>query len=478
MGFGAKPQEEKPLHIQFLSIYDITLPIRKWGRVMRKMALRELARHVGVEVETDELIEGYRIDSRLVEIGDLFFALKGERADGHEYLCDARAKGAVAAVVDKSYEGSGFGLELIRVDDVKRALQEMARFSLRFKPVFVVGITGSVGKTTTKEFVATLLEGKYSVGKTPGSYNSQATLPLTVLNRGDEKVLVLEMGMSQPGEIERLVEIAPPDVALVTKIALSHSAFFPGGIEEIRQEKMNIFSHPKTKVKIVPDPLCLACLGKDAVYFSQEDRDADYFLWASDEIGYVDEKAVRAFQFDLPFKEAHMLNNVLAAIAICRQMSMQWDEIHHQIPKLKKPAMRFEEREEAGVRLINDAYNANPESMKAALSSLPQPKDGGKRIAVLASMKELGAFSEESHRDVGLFAQKFVDHLLTLGSEAELLAQTFSEAQKPSEHFSDLQEVAKRLGELMRPGDVVLLKGSRSMRLEELLEHIHPQGGR
>ncbi len=441
------------------------------------MALNELAQSVGVEVASDELIHGYRIDSRLVEIGDLFFALKGERVDGHEYLCDARAKGAVAAVVDKKYEGSNFGLELVRVDDVKHALQEMARFSLSSRPVFVVGITGSVGKTTTKEFVATLLEGKYTVAKTPGSYNSQATLPLAVLNRGEEKILVLEMGISLPGEMERLVEIAPPDAAVLTKVALAHAANFKGGLEEIRQEKMKIFSHPKTKVKIVPDDLCLQQVGKGAVYFSQEDRAADYFLSTADGWGYVDEKAVRAFQFDLPFKEPHMLSNVLAAIALCRQISMQWEEIHHQIPKLQKPAMRFEENEQAGVRWINDAYNASPESMKAALSSLPEPKEGGKKIAVLASMKELGAFSEASHQEIGLFAQKFVDHLLTLGEEAELLSKTFSEAQKPAEHFCDIKEVAKRLSELMRPGDVVLLKGSRSMRLEELLEKIYPQCG-
>jgi UDP-N-acetylmuramoyl-tripeptide--D-alanyl-D-alanine ligase len=337
-----------------------------------------------------------------------------------------------------------------------------------------------VGKTTTKEFVATLLEGKYTVAKTPGSYNTQLTLPLTVLNRGEEKVLVLEMGISQPGEMEKLVDIAPPDVAVLTKVALAHAAFFPGGLEEIRREKMKIFSHPKTKVKILPDDSFLEWAGKGAVYFSQEDRGADYFLSTADERGYVDEKAVRAFQFDLPFKQPHMLNNVLAAIAVCRQMHMQWEEIHHQIPKLQKPAMRFEEREEGGVSLINDAYNANPESMKAALSSLPEPKEGGKRIAVLASMKELGVFSEASHQEIGLFAQKFVDHLLTLGEEAEPLAQAFSQAQKPSEHFCDIKQVAKRLSELMRPGDVVLLKGSRSMRLEELLEEIsfiYPQGG-
>jgi UDP-N-acetylmuramoyl-tripeptide--D-alanyl-D-alanine ligase len=447
---------------------------------MKKMALSELAKHLGIDVESDELIFGYRIDSRFVEIGDLFFALPGARTDGHEYLGDARARGAVAAVVETSYEGEDFGLILLRIDGVEKALQELARFSLSQRPAFVVGVTGSVGKTTTKEFIATLLEGKYTVFKTPGSYNTKLTLPLTVLNRGEEKVLVLEMGISQPGEMEKLIGIAAPDIAVLTKVSLAHAQFFSGGVEEIRQEKMKIFSHPKTKVGIVPDSIVSFLSEAKMVYFSQEDRGADYFLSVADERAYVDEKAVRAFQFDLPFKQPHILHDLLAAIAVCRQMSMHWEEIYDQISKLHMPKMRFEESQEGGVRLINDAYNANPESMRAALSSLPEPKAGGKKIAVLGSMKELGDFSEKSHQEIGLFAQKFVDHLLTFGAEAELLGKAFSEVQKPAEHFVNLEEVARRLNELMRPGDVVLLKGSRGMRLEELLEKIsftHLQGG-
>lgn len=436
---------------------------------MKQIALRTLAHHLGVSIDVDLLISGYRIDSRLIIPGDLFFAIKGAKVDGHFFLSEAKQQGALAAVVDRNYQGPNYGLILLAVDDVAKALQSLAQFSLALTLPFLVAVTGSVGKTTTKEFIATLLERKYTVAKTFGSYNSQLTLPLTILNRGEEKVLVLEMGMSQPGEMEKLVRIAPPDIAVLTKVALAHAEFFPGGIEEIAHEKMQIFSQLKTKIAIVPEKTSVPFSHLQTISFSQQDREADYFLSLADDRGHIDEKGVRACSFDLPFYEKHLLHNLLAAIAVARRMQLSWEEIEQQLPRIKVPKMRFEQLQYQGVSFINDAYNANPESMKAALSSLPLLKAGGKRIAVLASMKELGAFSEESHREIGLFAQRFVDHLLCFGKEARWIAETFSQAQKPAEYFMDKQELKRRLMELMLPGDVVLLKGSRSMQLEELL---------
>ena len=164
-------------------------------------------------------------------------------------------------------------------------------------------------------------------------------------------------------------------------------------------------------------------------------------------------------------------------------MQLSWEEIHQQLPTIKVPKMRFEQLQYQGVSFINDAYNANPESMRAALSSLPSPKAEGKRIAVLASMKELGAFSEESHLEIGLFAQRFVDHLLCFGEEAAWIAEAFSRAQKPAEHFMDKQELGKRLMELMLPGDIVLLRdlppayGLKSCRFLYPGQHVAFAGG-
>lgn len=436
---------------------------------MKNLSLQAISNHLGLDLPQDFQITGYQIDSRLIQPGDLFFALEGEKTDGHFHLAEVKARGAVAAVVSKSYSGPDFGLTLLRLDDVLASLQELARYSLSLKQPQIVGITGSVGKTTTKDFAATLLEGKYKVFKTPSSFNTKRTFPLTLLNRSDEEVLVLEFGMSEPGDIGRLMQMAAPDIAVLTKVALAHVAYFPGGLEEIAKGKKEIFSHPKTRTAIFPHGYAVETQA-EKLNFSLEERSADYFLSFAEGKFHLDERGVRAYQFDPPFRQSHVLHNFLAAVAVARQMKMEWDEINRQVPLLKLPKMRFEMFEKEGIQFINDAYNANPESMRAALSNLPQPKEEGKRIAVLGTMKELGPFSEESHREIGQFAQRFADHLLVLGEEALPLCEAFSEVKKPAEHFVNLANLSSRLKELMRPGDVVLVKGSRSMQLEKLFD--------
>lgn len=443
---------------------------------MKKILLRQIAAHLGVVCDSDLQISGYQIDSRFIQEGDLFFALKGMRSDGHGFLQEVKERGAVGAVVSKGYEGSDFGLVLCKVEDVLGSLQELARYFLEKNPVQIIAITGSVGKTTTKEFIATILEGKFRVGKNFSSYNTKLTLPLTLLNRsGDEEVLILEMGMSEPGDIQRLVEIAPPDIALITKIALSHAALFPGGLKEIAKEKGAIFSHPKTKTAVFDHGFYeyaaeIEKIKSKKVSFSLLERSADYFLTIHEERLIVDERGVRVYQFDIPFRQPHLLHNFLGAISIARQMKMEWDEINRQIGKLELPKMRFEQFEKRGIYFVNDTYNANPDSMRAALSSLPEPKEGGKRIAVLGTMKELGVFSESAHREIGQFAQKYIDYLLVLGEEARPICEGFTEVKRPGEVFFDHKSLAERLAKLMSLGDVVLIKGSRSMKMETLFE--------
>jgi UDP-N-acetylmuramoyl-tripeptide--D-alanyl-D-alanine ligase len=446
---------------------------------MRGVLLRDLARHLGVFCESELQISGYQVDSRMIQPGELFFSLKGEKNDGHFFLAEAAHRGAVGAVVSKGYLGSVGGLILLGVEDVLGSLQELARQSMAERPVPIIGITGSVGKTTTKEFLATLLEGKFRTGKSPSSYNSKITFPLNLLNRtGDEQVLVLELGMSAPNEILNLVQIAPPDIALLTKVALSHAVHFPDGLSGIARAKGEIFSQQQTK-KAILDFECLQyqevinSIHAEKVTFSTQDATADYFLSFAEGRYRMDERGVRAFEFELPFKEGHLLQNFAAAIAAARQMGMQWEEIERQIPRLHLPKMRFEQFEKSGVWFINDAYNANPASMRAALENLPEPKEGGKRIAVLGTMKELGIFSVESHQEIGRLAQKRVDVLLCLGEETTPLCEAYRESMKPAELFIDHLMIAEKLNEIMRPGDVVLLKGSRSMQMEKLLEMIH-----
>ncbi len=441
---------------------------------MRNQSLHSLAAFLGIRVSEDVQIFGYQIDSRSISPGDLFFALEGQKQDGHVFLSEVRHKGALAALVSPHYRGPDYGLILIPVEDRPLALQTLARELLKKTPqVNVVAVTGSVGKTTAKEFIATLLEGKFQVGKNPLSQNSKLTLPLTILNRtGQEEILVLEMGMSEPGDISRLVAIAPPDVAVLTKIGSSHIGQFSGGISDIAREKGAIFSHPKTKRGIVDHDFLSFQLHLDCpmTSFSLEDPRADYFLSVADGVCRVDERGVRGCRFLSPFQERHILHNILAAICVARELGVEWSDIEERISLLTIPKMRFEKVEKKGVFIINDAYNASPESLRAALMSLPQPKPGRKRVAVLGAMRELGALSAPMHREIGLFAQDCIDHLLVLGEEAAPLCVAFREGKKPAELFLDHQSLSIRLKELVEEGDVVLLKGSRASAMETILE--------
>ncbi|OGN65355.1 MAG: hypothetical protein A3E80_00215 [Chlamydiae bacterium RIFCSPHIGHO2_12_FULL_49_9] len=444
---------------------------------MRNIPIRLIAQKIGLVLEEETFVSGYRIDSRRILPGELFFALKGEKVDGHAFLGSVKEKGGVAAIVSKEYRGSDCGLILLRVESVEESLQSLARSFLEESKTKVIGVTGSVGKTTTKDFIATLLGKKFKTAKSFASYNTKLTLPMTILNlEGNEEALVLEMGMSEPGDIKRLVEIAPPDIAVLTKVALAHTAFFPGGIEEIAKGKAEVFSHPKTRFAVAAYPFFQEfgeCgISAEKVSFSLDERSADYFLGFGEGKWMVDEKGIRAYQFDLPFSQPFALHNFLAAVAVARLMKMEWDEINQRVLELKLPEMRFEIFENGGVTFINDAYNANPESMRAALSSLPEPASGGKRIAVLATMKELGSFSEREHLEVGRFAQKYADQLLVLGEEAAGFCEGFQEVKKPAERFLDHKRLSERLKEMMSPGDVVLVKGSRSMQMEKLFEFL------
>jgi UDP-N-acetylmuramoyl-tripeptide--D-alanyl-D-alanine ligase len=436
---------------------------------MRNFPLNGIAGLLGIESEGLAQVAGYQIDSRRIEPGDLFFALKGERTDGHSFLKDVAARGGIAAVVSSEYRGPDEGLVLLPVDDVLMSLQALARHFVRESKAKIVGITGSMGKTTTKDFIATLLEGKFRVGKTYSSYNTRLTLPITVLNMvGNEEILVLEMGMGEAGDIAKLVEIAPPDVAVLTKVGLAHyGALFPT-VADIAKAKGEIFSHPKTKKAIFYHGFSEVPIFCEKVTFSLSDRDADY-VFSGD---FMDERGVRATRFDLPFPQPHVRYNFLCAVAVARSFGMEWDDIAAQIPKLALPKMRFQQFEKEGILFINDAYNANPESTMAALSCLPEPKSGGKRIAVLGRMIDLGPFSKSSHEEVGRFARDIADHLLTYAPEALPLYEAFSEGRKPAEHFLDFGALTARLKELMRPGDVVLVKGSRDLQMERIFEQI------
>jgi UDP-N-acetylmuramoyl-tripeptide--D-alanyl-D-alanine ligase len=444
---------------------------------MAEFDFAQIVQWLGSEMRVSGRVGGFKQNSHEVVAGDLFFALKGEKVDGHTYLKEVAEKGAIGAVVSKDYRGEEFSLNLIRVDHVLSSLQGLAKTVHGRRSVRVIGVTGSVGKTTTKEFIATLLEGKFQVGKTPGNANSQVGIPLAILNsEGNEEVFVMEMGMSMPHEIEKLIDIAPPEISIITKIALAHAAFFPDGLEGIAAAKAEILSHPTTRLAILNHQVALFpslqqvnCL-KMTFGLEEDGKGSDFVLCRESVNFYVKEKGERTLPFALPFTASHLCENFIGAAAVARALGMGWSEIIAQVQKLTVYKRRFERVEKEGITFINDSYNANSTSMKAALSNLPIPAAGKKRIAVLGAMKELGAYTEQSHYEVAIIALSYVDYLLCLGEECITMVDLFQKAGRPVEHFLEFDSIKTRVFELAEKGDVVLLKGSNSKKLWQILE--------
>ena len=423
---------------------------------------------------------GFQVDSRLITPGDLFFALKGEKVDGHAFLAAVRQKGAAAAVISKSYQGELYGLNCIAVDDVLATLQSLAQRVHALRSPRVIAVTGSVGKTTTKEFIATLLEKKYKLAKTPGNANSQTGLPLSILNaKGDAELWVLEMGMSEPQEITRLIAIAPPEISLITRIALAHAEFFPDGLEGIAAAKAEIFSHPLTRLGILSAQAASYKASRHTGTFpkiryalEEGSTDADVLLFKEGQSLRIREEGKESPLFTLPFTASHLSENFLGAAIVARKMGMEWEEIFERAKELKLEKNRFQILEKNGVIFLNDSYNANPASMQAALFNLPTPSKGGRKIGVLGAIRPLGTFAEESHRQLGSMALECVDHLLCLGEECAPMIELFERAGRPAELHESVEALKARVHALALPGDVVLIKGSNSNQLWKILEEV------
>lgn len=447
---------------------------------MRKMALDQAANLLNCNGHfPGTTIQGYCIDSRLLKKGELFFALKGEKVDGHAYLKDAREKGALAAVVSKDYQGDAGGLSLLAVDDPLVALQTLAKTALLQTPVRVVAITGSIGKTSTKEFTKTLLSTKFRVASSPGNSNSQVGVPLAILNHstGEEEIIVLEMGMTERGNLTRLVQIAPPEVAVITNVALVHAWNFES-IDEIAWAKAEILSHPATRLAVlyqgIPNYSEISRLGNSRkISFSTTSSAVDYGIDQADmhlAQAYCEKETVHLGPLPIPGK--HNLHNLLAAIAVARYFKVDWQLIKEGISRLELPERRLQFVRRNEILFLNDSYNATELSVKAALETLPKPEGQGRKIAVLGSMMELGKFSDDCHHRVGEHALEHVEELFCLGDECAPICDVWKKAGRPVSWFKSRAELVASLKEKLKPSDIVLLKGSRSKELWKVLDEI------
>ncbi|WP_201456353.1 UDP-N-acetylmuramoyl-tripeptide--D-alanyl-D-alanine ligase [Chlamydia sp. 17-3921] len=421
-----------------------------------------------------EKISGVAIDSRLVQPGDLFFALSGNTTDGHCFLRNAAKAGAVAAVVSKKYRGESFGLELIRVEDPKCALKEAGHSQYNLFQGNVIGIAGSLGKTTTKEFSKIFLSSTYKVFSSPKSYNSQLTVPLSLLMAdGDEDFILLEMGVSEPGNMQNLLSIVQPDIVVMTHIADQHTKNFPSGVQGILEEKSLILNN--SRLQLLPkdslwyDHLRSKSSLADIFSFSFHDQSADFCYKAIDSqtvtIQTPDEDI--HLPIALSYKPAYV--NLLIAVSLAWLLKVSIENLIYSLPSLQLPPMRFEQSIRNGIHIINDAYNACPEAMLAALDALPNPSEEGRIILILGHMSELGAYSDEGHAIVAMKALSKANMIFFVGEKWSLIQHTLKDQPCQTSFYSSVHDIEPILKNIVKQGDVVFLKGSRCLALESLL---------
>ena len=423
---------------------------------------------------------GYSIDSRTVQHGDLFFAVKGERLDGHDYVQAALDRGAVAAVVARG-QLSRFPEKhkLLVVNDTLEALQRLAAMVRCLWGHSVVGVTGSAGKTTTKECIAHVLGAKYRVLKSEGNLNNHFGLPLQLLKLEPEhNIAVIEMGMSHAGEIAALAKLAQPNTGVVTMVAPVHLEFFDS-IKGIARAKYELIAS-------LPHGGC-AVLNADDEYVSQFGRDFHGAVLmfgvkhpADVRAEHVEMLGSQGSKFDvvyrgkkvpalMPLLGEHNVYNALAAIAVALHHGILLPDAVESLKSLKATDKRGEVVQIAGATVVNDCYNSNPKALNAMVDALAK-MPAQRRIVVAGEMLELGPEGERLHRESGQYMAGKADLLLGVRGLAQAMVDAAHAVGVQAEFVSSAHEAGDWLAQNTRPGDVVLLKASRGVKLEGALE--------
>jgi UDP-N-acetylmuramoyl-tripeptide--D-alanyl-D-alanine ligase len=425
---------------------------------------RRVAAAAGAELVVDRPGEGpvrAVIDTRAIEPGDLFAGLPGERVDGGRFAADALAAGAWGVLIGRGHAVPEGGAVLV-ADDPLAALQRLATAWRRELGAAVVGVTGSVGKTSTKQLLAALIAPSRSVAANPANFNTEIGLPLAVLAAPEAtEVLVLEMGMRGFGQIDELARIAEPDVGVITNIGPVHLELV-GDLAGVARAKGELLAHVPVSVVPAGERLLDPYVHGDVVRFG-EGGDVVLESFAPPHV------AIRARELELslevPFTSRHQLGNLLAAVAAAQAVGVEPSgRVDVAFGALRGEHVALP----SGAVVINDCYNANPLSMRAALDDLATHSPEGRRIAVLGDMLELGPGELEEHRALGAYAaESGVDVLLAVGP---LSAETALAFAGESLHVADAAEAAAAARELVGPGDVVLVKGSRGIALEAVAE--------
>jgi UDP-N-acetylmuramoyl-tripeptide--D-alanyl-D-alanine ligase len=456
---------------------------------MNPLTLSQIAQFAGASLSSGDgtvVINKVSTDSRTIKPGELFVALRGENFEGHDFIAASAKAGATGALVDLNWTGSvPNNFAVLRATDTLEAYQTLAANYRRSLALKVLAITGSNGKTSTKDFAASVLARRFRVTKTEGNFNNHVGLPRTILEATSvDEVAVWEIGMNHPGEIAALSKIAAPDAAIITNIGVAHIEFM-GSLEAIAAEKgalAEAIDPQGTVILNADDPFSkgIAARTRAKVVFAGTTDGAVRAIeirQSADGSEFTIVEGAHRCRAQLPVAGSHMVQNALLAVAAGRAFGLSIEECAAGLVAPPLTRARLQIKEIGGVQFLDDSYNANPDSMKAALRTLVELDAEGKRIAVLGEMRELGAESERGHREVGEAAATLgVDQLITIGDAAELIAEGARTAglDKVSSTRST-GEAAKLLVEIAEPGDLVLIKGSRAARTEEVIEKFGSQ---
>ena len=473
---------------------------------MTGITVKELLEATGGNLlhgQEDQHAKHISLDSRKMEGDDLFVPIVGERVDAHRFLCQAIASGAAVVFTSEHHcgeevkacvrqqcgenreqERKALQAAWIEVPDTKKALQDLGSFCRKRLRLPLVGITGSVGKTTTREMIAEALSAGFKVYKTPGNSNSQVGVPITIAEIPQSaEIGVIELGMSEPGEMERIARVARVDCAVMTNIGIAHIEQL-GSQERILEEKLHIQEGmPAEGILFLngDDPLLASVVpkeGRKKVLYGLG-RDCDYR--AEDlhlEEGYPVFMAVHGdcrVRVRLQVMGSHMVSNAMAALAVADTYGLSMEKAALALGQFKGYKGRQQIFEWGGVTVIDDSYNASPVSMKAGLEVLASVKGEGRRIAVLADMKELGLEAVRFHEEIGAYIGEHpLDMVLLLGELASCIGSGMDAARAvtPYIEMDRLAQVEEWLDEHIREGDCILFKGSNSMKLSEAVRHL------
>lgn len=433
-------------------------------------------------------IKGISIDSRTVAQGELFVAIKGDRFDGHDFVEEAIKKGAWGAIVERSaferrYSTLGRLKNIFPVEDTLFSLQEMSMMHRKRYAIPLVAITGSNGKTTTKEMTASIMKEKGPVLKNEGNLNNHIGVPLSLLKlNSGHRSAVVEMGMSAAGEIEMLARLAAPDVGVITNIGPAHLEFLGStdNVAKAKGELLQTMGQQGTAILNRDDPyfdflkrmfggtVCSFGIDRKADITARDirqEKDFTDFTISSDDA---------SANLRLRTVGRHNVYNALAAAAAALAVGMPLESVKFGLEDFRPLGMRSELLQVKGRTVLADCYNANPGSMRAALETLASLKTGRRTVAVIGDMRELGEISEGAHREAGATAARLgIDVLITVGTFSPCMAEGAREAGMPAARVleaSSTAEAAALLGSHSGDGDAVLIKGSRAMKMESILE--------